>query len=241
MGGHFTPYLILRRAHWAGLNICSIVSKEYVDNKEYSPKALRHQRYMLIVFVLCGTDFHHIPQYMKHYKTALLYVARKEFLGLFKITTLTLCTVIRFMSVVALNLALAPTWSKWNTCWSLNIHNHPRMWPFYLQQVSHLDPRWCKCKFITSWDERGLQCDMCLDLNTESSPVFFYPQKQPIGREGASISNIIAAKIHFTHNFYVIKDFWTVFFELYFLLPCAQPRSHLALARSTRPWLFVCF
>ena len=64
--------------------MCSIVSKEYEDDKEYSPKALHHQRYMLIVFVLCGIDFHHIPQYMKHYKTALLYVARKEFFGLFK-------------------------------------------------------------------------------------------------------------------------------------------------------------
>jgi hypothetical protein len=53
------------------------------------------------------------------------------------------------------------------------------------------------------------KCDIpcSVDVNTESSPMPFYPQKQPIGREGASISNIIAAKIHFTHNFYIITIF----------------------------------
>ncbi len=67
MGGHLTPYLILRRAHWAGLNMCSIVSKEYADDKEYSPKTSASSKVhdnRLRCFVLCLIDFHHISQCM---------------------------------------------------------------------------------------------------------------------------------------------------------------------------------
>ncbi len=36
------------------------------------------------------------------------------------------------------------------TCWSKNVHIHPWIYAFYLQQVSHLHSRLCQCQFSTT-------------------------------------------------------------------------------------------